>query len=121
MTMRISSLVGALVMTCLSLSAQSHAFLDHAEPKVGATVQSTPSEVKLWFSEDLEPAFSRVEVRDGSGKRVDKADARIEPTDHSLLRVSLPALGPGVYLVVWRAVSIDTHVTTGDFVFRVRP
>ena len=30
---------------------------------------------------------------------------------------SLPDLKPGKYRVTWRAVSLDTHVTTGDFKF----
>jgi methionine-rich copper-binding protein CopC len=31
----------------------------------------------------------------------------------------LPALAPGRYRVVWRALSIDTHVTHGSFAFDV--
>jgi methionine-rich copper-binding protein CopC len=33
----------------------------------------------------------------------------------------LKPLTPGVYTVTWRAVSVDTHVTTGDFKFTVAP
>jgi methionine-rich copper-binding protein CopC len=35
------------------------------------------------------------------------------------LTLSLDAIGPGVYTVAWRVVSVDTHVTAGDFVFHV--
>jgi len=36
-----------------------------------------------------------------------------------LLTVSLPKLKPGKYKVVWRVVSVDTHVTTGNFTFEL--
>jgi hypothetical protein len=38
-----------------------------------------------------------------------------------LLRVSLPKLVPGTYRVTWRVLSVDTHVTEGDFTFAVVP
>jgi len=106
-------------MACLAALAHAHAFLDHAEPRVGATVHPPPAEVKLWFTQELEPAFSTATVLDAAGGRVDKADMRVDPADRSLVRVSLEPLAPGVYKVVWRAVSVDTHATEGAFVFRV--
>jgi methionine-rich copper-binding protein CopC len=36
-----------------------------------------------------------------------------------VLRVSLPPLEPGRYRVTWRVLSVDTHVTEGDFTFEV--
>lgn len=109
----------ALLAACLVVQAHAHAFLDHSEPRVGATVHVAPAELKLWFSEEIEPAFTTVKVFDAKGKRVDKADARVDLANRGLLRVSLDALGPGAYTVVWRVVSVDTHVTEGDFVFHV--
>jgi methionine-rich copper-binding protein CopC len=113
-----------LAAACLALTAaaaHAHAFLDHAEPRVGSQVQAAPAEVKLWFSEALEGAFSTATVTDAKGRRVDRADAHLDPASKRLLRVSLQELSPGAYTVHWRAVSIDTHVTQGDFVFRVGP
>lgn len=111
--------IATALMACLAAQASAHAFLDRAEPRVGSTVHPAPPELKLWFSQELEPAFSTVKVLDPAGKRVDSANARVDPADRSLLRVSLQALGPGVYTVVWRVVSMDTHATEGEFVFHV--
>jgi hypothetical protein len=36
-----------------------------------------------------------------------------------VLQVPLKPLGPGTYRVKWRVLSVDTHVTEGDFTFRV--
>jgi copper resistance protein C len=108
--------------TCLALgvaSAHAHAFLDRAEPRVGSQLQSAPTEVKLWFSEALEGAFSTATVMDENGRRADSGDAHLDASNKALLRVSLRPLAPGAYTVHWRAVSVDTHVTQGDFVFRV--
>ena len=99
----------------------AHAFLDRAEPRVGSTVRTAPTDVKLWFTERLEPAFSRVEVVNEARQRVDRADGAVDPSNLALLRASLVPLSPGLYTVIWRVVSVDTHVTEGDFVFRLAP
>jgi methionine-rich copper-binding protein CopC len=100
-------------------AARAHGHLDHTEPRAGSQLASAPAEVKLWFSEALEAAFSTAVVTDANARRVDRADARVDAADKSVLRVPLQNLGPGAYTVHWRAVSVDTHVTQGDFVFRV--
>jgi len=98
---------------------EAHAFLKRAEPAVGSTVQTSPAEVRIWFTENVEPAFSTVQVFTADGKEVDKRDVHLDPSDHALLHVSLRPLGGGTYKVVWRVVSVDTHVTNGNFNFRV--
>jgi hypothetical protein len=100
--------------------AQAHAFLEHAEPAVGAKVATAPAAVRITFTEKLEPAFSSIKVLDAGGHEVDKADLRAETGNAAILRVSLPALSPGVYRVTWRATSVDTHVTKGEFTFEVQ-
>jgi hypothetical protein len=108
--------------TALAAStAWAHAFLDHATPAVGSTVHASPQQVNVWFTQRLEPAFSTAQVFDAGGKRVDKADAHVDPTDPALLIVTLPPLAPGTYRVTWRVLSVDTHVTEGDFTFDVAP
>jgi len=101
--------------------AAAHAFLDHAEPRVGSTVRTPPSELRLSFTQELEPAFSTVEVQDERGAQVDQGDVRVDAEDGTLLRVSLNPLAPGTYKVIWRVVSVDTHPTEGDFTFQVAP
>jgi len=113
------SLVAALFFGWQS-SAQAHAFLDHAEPKVGSTLTNSPAEIKIWFTQELEPVFSTLEVRDAQGREVDKKDAHLDAKDKSLFLVSLPQLPAGTYTVIWHAVSVDTHRTQGRFKFTVK-
>ena len=98
---------------------EAHAFLKDAEPGVGSTVQTSPNEVRILFTENIEPSFSSIQVFDASGKEVDKRDVHLDRSDHALLQISLPQLKAGIYKVVWRVVSVDTHVTNGSFTFRV--
>jgi hypothetical protein len=102
-------------------AAQAHAFLDHSAPAVGSSTPKAPAVVRVWFSEQLEPAFSHLEVTDRSGKRVDTGDAKVDPADPTELRATLKPLPPGTYKVDWHVVSVDTHRTEGDFTFTVSP
>ena len=107
---------------CVACStARAHAFLDHAAPAVGSTVHAPPAQVRLWFTQQLEPAFSSVRVVDRSDRRVDRGDAKVDARDGTILQVSVPALAPGRYRVVWQVLSVDTHVSEGDFTFDVAP
>jgi methionine-rich copper-binding protein CopC len=100
----------------------AHAFLDRASPGVGGTVRGHPPErVSIWYTEPLEPVFSRIQVLDGAGRRVDRGDGAVDAHDPRLLTTSLQPLGPGTYTVVWRVVSVDTHATSGDYTFTVAP
>jgi copper resistance protein C len=108
-----------LIVVTGSATLEAHAFLEHADPAVGSTVQASPSEVRVLFTEKIEPALSSIQVFDVSGKEVDKRDVHLDRSNHALLRVSLPRLEAGSYKVVWRAVSVDTHVTIGSFSFRI--
>ena len=63
--------------------------------------------------------FGGIQVFDSSGLEVDKRDVKIDQSNAALLTVSLPKLKPGKYKVVWRVVSVDTHVTTGNFTFEL--
>jgi methionine-rich copper-binding protein CopC len=97
-------------------AAQAHAFLDHAEPRVGNKVASPPREVTLWFTQKLEPAFSNITVTNAAGERVDSGKARVNGNQMS---VSLRPGGTGTYHVNWRVLSVDTHTTNGNFTFEV--
>ena len=108
-----------LILVAASTRLKAHAFLKDADPGVGSTMQRSPSEVRIRFTENIEPAVSSIQVFDASGKEVDKRDVHLDHFDGALLHVSLPRLGAGTYKVLWRVVSIDTHVTNGDFTFRV--
>ena len=115
-----ASLLALLVCLITPRSLLAHAFLDHSDPKVGSEVSAAPTEVRIWFTQEIEPAFSSIQVFDAGGKEVDKKDCHQDSKDKTLLIVSIPAdAGPGAYKVSWHVISIDTHKTQGDFKFTI--
>jgi copper resistance protein C len=116
----VASLV-ALLLIGAPAGVGAHAFLDRAEPRVGSKVHTAPTQVTLWFTERLEPAYSRVKVVNEAGQQVDRGDGGVAAGDPRQLRISVAPLAPGAYRVIWRVLSVDTHVTEGDFTFHVAP
>ncbi|HVH81761.1 MAG TPA: copper resistance protein CopC [Stellaceae bacterium] len=99
--------------------ARAHAFLDHAVPAVGSTVAATPRQVQLFFTQDLEPAFTGATIAGADGQPIATASATVDPQNKAVLMLNLPQLPPGHYKVSWHALSVDTHRTEGSFSFDV--
>ena len=107
-------------MTALAAApAFAHAHLESAVPAVGGTV-APPQEIRLSFSESLEPKFSSVAVS-GPGGEVPLEKPALAPGDGRTLVVKFgKPLAPGAYSVKWKATSTDTHRTQGEFGFTVK-
>jgi copper resistance protein C len=116
--MRILAVI--LIFGWLASSASAHAFLDHADPKVGAVIKHAPPDLRIWYTEEVEPDFCTIEVTNDHGDRVDKNDLHRDDKDTTLLIEGLHDLPDGVYHVHWSVVAVDTHHTKGDFEFTVR-
>ena len=112
-------LVVATLSASVALPAAAHAYLERARPIAGSVVRESPRELTLWFTQRIEPAFSEVRVLDSGGKRVDTGKPQIDAADGKVLRVALPELAGGGYRVKWRVVSVDSHVSEGEFAFDV--
>jgi methionine-rich copper-binding protein CopC len=113
--------IAAMATMGVSQLARGHAFLDHASPPVGSSVLVSPAVVALWFTQDLEPAFSGVTVTNEAGQRVDLGNAQIPQGSPAELQIGVKPLAPGTYLVSWHVVSVDTHPTEGTFTFEIKP
>jgi methionine-rich copper-binding protein CopC len=118
---RTSLILFVLGIVAIGTSAFGHAFLDRSEPRVGATISKAPAVVNIWYTQEPEPAFSRIEVYNSDGKEIDKKDTHPDEKDARELIVSLPDLPAGIYKVVWHVLSVDTHKTQGDFKFTIQP
>ena len=117
----ISALLSLLFLHTGIGAAQAHAFLDHADPRVGNTVKSSPRIVSLWFTQNLESSFSTINVLDANGTRMNAGNAVVDSRDRKLLRVPVRVLPAGSYTVKWHVLSVDTHTTEGSFTFHVGP
>ena len=117
--MIVAAAVLAVAVTRGAAAVHAHAFLDHASPAVGSSVPTAPAAVTMWFTQQLEPAFTTATVTDQAGNPVDTGPAQVDAKDPTELRVPLKKLPPGTYTVAWHALSVDTHTTTGHFTFTV--
>jgi copper resistance protein C len=117
------SVLAGLFLLFLCIPAEpvlAHAFPDHADPKVGATLAAPPARVRIWFDGVLEPAFSTISVQDKAGKVVDNRDGRVNASAADLLEVTLPRLASGTYRVIWSVVARDGYRTAGDYSFGIK-
>jgi len=118
---RAAVLLFSMLIVVMPGIAKGHAFPDHSDPRVGATISASPSQVRIWFDSDLEPVFSSIMVHaEKDDSMVDKRDGRVDPSDPTLLEVSLPPLPAGVYIVYWSVVARDGHRTSGKYTFTIQ-
>jgi copper resistance protein C len=121
--MRTASIIKAaasLAVICAATAAFAHAQLEKAAPPVGGTIASA-SEIRLTFSEGVEPKFSKVTLTGPDGA-VPLGAAKTDPSNQAVLIVPIAKpLSAGAYKVHWQAVSVDTHHTQGTFEFTVKP
>lgn len=109
----------------------AHAVLLRAEPAIDTQVAQLPGEIRLWFSESIEHHFSRITVHRAMRQPTTNVLQPQERVDVGLvagprvtraLAVKLPeTLSPGLYLVQWKVLSIDSHRTMGSFTLTYAP
>lgn len=102
------------------LPALAHTRLEASAPQANAVVSPAPAQVRLQFSDPLEPAFSKVKVVDDKGTVVAPSKTAIDGANPRALVATLPALRPGAYRVQWSTVTGDGHRVKGEFSFRVK-
>lgn len=64
------------------------------------------------------------EVLEAQGDDDARADTGVSTPERTTETVTLPLkpdLGPGVYVVMWRMLSVDSHTSQGFVTFRVSP
>ena len=139
--------VALLLTTVAAPAVWAHSALSSSDPADGAVLSAMPPAVRLKFSERVEVNTSIFKVypladdedpgrlraaasqlvnevlraRQDEDRRADAgvvASGSVADEIQILLKEDLP---PGPYVVMWRVLSVDTHVTQGFFVFRVQP
>ena len=115
------ALVALAVLLALAPGiAEAHANLAESDPAPNSALTSAPEQVRIRFTEPLEPLFSHIEIFDSFGTRVDRDDSRVDRSNLLVMTVSLDPLPDGVYTVAWKNVSsVDGHRVRGAFFFSV--
>jgi copper transport protein len=100
-----------------------HAQYDHSNPPANARLPSghSPTLVQVWFTEQVDPSFSKLAVFNQQRHGVDLGNSHIASNNPFSLIISLhPGLPDGAYTVVFHTVSAeDGHEVTSGFSFVV--
>ncbi|WP_407321357.1 copper homeostasis periplasmic binding protein CopC [Dickeya ananatis] len=106
----------------ISQAALAHAHLKSQTPAADTVIaaQTAPSSLTLLFSEDIEPAFSGVELT-LAGQAVSVGKVTVENDHHNVMVVPIEKpLARGSYQVSWHVLSVDGHKTQGSYRFDVK-
>jgi methionine-rich copper-binding protein CopC len=113
--------VTAMALVLAGLAAQTEAALAHAklksaQPAADAKVQAGLKEIRLVFSEAVEPSLSSVEVDDAGGQAVASSKG-MKICAKQTCKLALPGLAAGIYTVKFHVLSMDGHVVEGSYKF----
>ena len=124
--MRARPLRGALAATlafwgllAVPLDAAAHAIVLESEPARDAKLAEPPTRIYLRFNSKIEKRLTRVSITAADGRAVPLpvvADGSQGPD-----RISLPLapLRPGAYVVRYKVLAADGHITEGALRFSV--
>jgi copper transport protein len=128
MTRRLVALVGAwsFVLAGLTLvgpatpSALGHSQLVTSVPAAGEVVDASPTEIRLVFSEPIEPRYTKLDLIGPDGATIGSRIGSPDPADPYSLVAPVDGLADAIYTVNWRALSAaDGHTTSGFLTFGV--
>jgi copper transport protein len=114
------ALVAAAALA-LPAAAWAHAALLRTVPEASRTINRAPQEVRLSYSEPVEPRFAIVSVTDAQGRQVTSGSPAAAVGAPQTLVTPLRHVPEGWYLVFWRVISADGHPVRGAFTFAVGP
>ena len=100
--------------------AARHAIVLESSPTHEAVLDRAPEQVTLRFNSKIEKRFTRVTLASA-----DRAPAPValpesaDPAAPDRLVIPLRSLGPGVYVLRYRVLAVDGHITEGALRFTV--
>ena len=117
MRLAILALVAATAFGIAS-GAAVHATLVSSEPAANSRLTTSPTRIRLVYSEPVEGKLAKVSIQPAVGAPI-VLRAGADPRDVRAVIAPVDALGPGSYRVEWRVVSADGHPVDGAFAFSI--
>jgi methionine-rich copper-binding protein CopC len=118
----ITAIIAAIAI--VPSTASAHARLKTSTPAVGEVVQTAPTQVVIFFTQEIQKVSGlySINVNRDRGAEVTTGPAVIDESDRTKMSVQLqPDLGPGRYVVHWHNVSdADGDPLDGAFSFYVQ-
>lgn len=116
----IVSIAIVISMWAHTVPVMAHAQLVKAEPARRAVLDKAPTQIRLWFNEEIEGAYTTLSVFGANKKSVTDAKPEIVSDDPKSIYLPLPDLKPGKYTVKFRVLSVDGHIVDESFNYKVK-
>ncbi|HEY2326475.1 MAG TPA: copper resistance protein CopC [Gaiellaceae bacterium] len=114
--MRRALVIVALAALTFPVVASAHATLKSTTPPFGKELQAAPKTIELHFDQVVKVLPGAIQVLNTKGVNF----AAAAQTSGTNVIAPLRTLPTGTYTVRWRAISADSHVTSGVWTFGVR-
>ncbi|GAC1580419.1 MAG: hypothetical protein NVS3B24_15520 [Candidatus Dormibacteria bacterium] len=112
-----SGLLAAVAAAVTAAPALAHASLSSSSPEAHAQVSGNPPYLDIRFSSVVVGA-EQIQVHDGTGHGVATGPTEVLEGGRRM-RARIPTLKAGDYIVDWRALSADGHLSLGRYGFSV--
>lgn len=115
-------LLSASLVLLMVSPASPHAIVLESSPVHDAVLERAPGQVTLRFNSKIEKRFTRITL--GTGDRAPAPIALPGEDDASppdRIVIPLSPLAPGVYVLRYRVLAVDGHITEGALRFTVGP
>jgi len=121
MTWRQIAAGAALALAVLAPAQQvfAHAGLVASVPSANAVLETGPPAIQLVFNEAVDARLSDIELYDQNAELIPTGTPEAAAGGASTVQASVPTIGDGTYVVVWRVPSADGHVVDGVYSFQV--
>jgi copper resistance protein C len=117
----VATLVLAMSLVVMAVAgagaASAHATRVATDPVENTELSQAPQKVSATFNETLQPQFAAMTVVGPDGNLWSTGDPKV---DGAVVSVGVRPLGPsGTYTVNYRVTSVDGHVVSGSWSFRL--
>ena len=102
-------------------AALMHTRLTKSSPGADETVAAAPAQIRLWFSEPVEVAFSSITLEKADSTVIAKLVVAATDDPKSIAAPNQGTLAPATYIVVWKTTAKDGHPAKGQFRFTYKP
>ena len=111
---------GWLLLLLFPLISYAHVHTEKSQPAKDEVLTTAPKVVQLWFSGKVEAEWSKIEVKNAKGERVDDGAVSNVGSDANSLQTGLKPIGSGSYEIRWNVISHDGHRVKGSSSFSVK-
>jgi methionine-rich copper-binding protein CopC len=109
----------AALLAWTSGAAWAHAIILESEPAAGAKLAEPPARIYLRFNSKLEKRLSNVRLASADGRPVPLPVVAAEGDSPDRIVLQLAKLRPGAYVIRYKVLAVDGHITEGALRFSV--